>query len=656
MDEVLRRFALYLKRHFGQSSTAKHYLSDLTIFIDVIGKKAPKDVTSVDIDVFIDHQIAAGLKPATINRRLSSLRTLFEFLASENPACHWPNPVIWRRHRLKTGTHLPRDAQDSDVTRLFAVITDARDQAIYGLMVGAGLRVGEIAALSLDNLEPGPEPGHLAKLRVRGKGNKERIVWLPPSLWDTLQALLTIRPPTDSRYLFLNHHGRPLTISGIQYRFKQHCQAAGVTLTCHQLRHTYARRLVENGLPVDSLAKLLGHSQLQTTQCYIDGADPTVRADFDAAMAHLENTLSRQEHLPVTSKPSPLPQSRAAPQTELMDLLERLTELPPWLQDAAEAFLRHRWPTWRGQSARKLAQCFIGIICRTWNWLATHRQVEGWETFGRADLEAWLQARSQDGVSNVTIRNDLGQWRMLLKFMEAHDCPLDPGLFRVKPPKTGTTLPRYLPEADYRRLETTIMQATHGTSYNDHFDRAWFLTLAHTGQRLSELLDWRLGDLNLPAGYATVRGGKPGRDRVVYLTPPLITALHQYLDQRPDLPDNDHVFVLHGRSPSDRAIQCRLAKYGQQAGVHVSPHMLRHTLATRLINQGMPITSLRKILGHERLSTTQIYAHIYDETLYQQFRDVMSCLEAIAVNDWPRPVPDQPEVVEFDHPAQTNTL
>jgi hypothetical protein len=106
MDEALRRFALYLKRHFGQSSTAKHYLSDLTIFVDIIGKKAPEDVTPVDIDAFIDHQLA---------------------------------PVIWRRHRLKTGTHLPRDARDSNVTRLFAVIEDVRDQVIYGLMVGAGV-------------------------------------------------------------------------------------------------------------------------------------------------------------------------------------------------------------------------------------------------------------------------------------------------------------------------------------------------------------------------------------------------------------------------------------------------------------------------------------------------------------------------------------
>jgi len=69
--------------------------------------------------------------------------------------------------------------------------------------------------------------------------------------------------------------------------------------------------------------------------------------------------------------------------------------------------------------------------------------------------------------------------------------------------------------------------------------------------------------------------------------------------------------------------------------VHVSPHRLRHTLATRLINNSMPIHSLRKLLGHQDLNTTQIYARIYDETLYERFKAAMSRLEAIPVENWP---------------------
>jgi site-specific recombinase XerD len=148
-------------------------------------------------------------------------------------------------------------------------------------------------------------------------------------------------------------------------------------------------------------------------------------------------------------------------------------------------------------------------------------------------------------------------------------------------------------------------------------------------------MDLRLEDLNVAHHVATVRGGKADRDRVVYLTPALADALQRYLAVRPHLPRQDHVFLLHNRPPNSHTIQNRLAAYGRQVGITVTPHQLRHTLATRLINEGMPLASLRKLLGHQNLNTTQIYAQLYDETLYQQFQAAMASLEAIAVEDWP---------------------
>lgn len=83
MEKAYARFEQYLNRPFGQSSTAKHYLSDLSIFIRVVGDKTPQDVTPADIDTFLDDQIACGLSPYTINRRLAclhSLSTLYAYL------------------------------------------------------------------------------------------------------------------------------------------------------------------------------------------------------------------------------------------------------------------------------------------------------------------------------------------------------------------------------------------------------------------------------------------------------------------------------------------------------------------------------------------------------------------------------------------------
>jgi len=652
MDQARDRFIQYINRCYGQSTTPKCYASDLDIFLRTIGNKEPEAVNAADVDAFIDGQLAAGLSSITINRRLATIHTFFEYLASECPDRHWPNPVIWRRHKLKRGSRLPRDAPDDEVTRLFSVITAERDRAMFGLMLGAGLRVTEVATLRLDNLEAPADSGGLTKLRVCGKRQKERMVWLTPSLWETLQAWLQVRPAVESECLFLSQRGSPISVAGIQYRLRQYCQTTGVTLTCHQLRHTFARRMVENGLPVDSLAKLLGHNDLQSTQRYIDGADPTVRADFTAAMTALESALSNEpKPLSVHPKPKRSSQSkkvaaerdRTTSRAELQKLRERLIAagLPDWLEEAVDAYLSWRWPIWRAQTAYQVGGNVLSVVRRVWTWLETHRQITSWESFRRADLQAWLEARCQAGIRHTSIQSELGLIHSLFKFVETRGGTLDPGLFRVQAPRQrGTTLPRYLAEDDYRRLESTVLRATDSDTYEACFDRAWFLTLAHSGLRVSELLALRLEDLDLEAGRATVRGGKPRHDRVVYLTPVLIESLIRYLALRPDLPGELRVFMLHGRSPTDRTIRNRLTKFGQQAGVHVHPHKLRHTVATRLVNQGMPTQSLRKLLGHQNLSTTQLYARIHDETLYRQFKDAMSSLEAIAVSDWPRPETD----------------
>ena len=167
--------------------------------------------------------------------------------------------------------------------------------------------------------------------------------------------------------------------------------------------------MAESGLPVDSLAKLLGHEQLQTTQRYINGADPFIRADFAKAMEKLESNLIRdQKPPPLPAKPQPKPQPEAAPETELIKLRERLEELPSWLAEACDDFLSWRWPIWRVKTAYQLGCNLISLVRRFANWLqAECPLVVNWESFQRADLEAWLVARHKVNVSSVTIRSDL---------------------------------------------------------------------------------------------------------------------------------------------------------------------------------------------------------------------------------------------------------
>ena len=147
MKPAIATFEKYLKRRYPDRSTAKHYLSDLKLFHQFVGEKRPREITVKTIDAFIEAQQAKGLKASTINRRLSSVASFFDYLSLEAEADDWLNPVRWKRHRVQQGRHLPRDVKDETAERLMAVIEDRRDRAIFTLMLKGGLRVGEVVAL-----------------------------------------------------------------------------------------------------------------------------------------------------------------------------------------------------------------------------------------------------------------------------------------------------------------------------------------------------------------------------------------------------------------------------------------------------------------------------------------------------------------------------
>jgi len=654
MKTAIKRFKSHLCCRYSDRSTPKHYLSDLDIFVQLIGNKPPTEVSVQDIDRFVAQQVEQGLCPTTINRRLATLHTFFEFLAAEEPDKPWPNPVIWRRHRIKQGEPLPRDLRDSAVERLFAVIDDDRDRAMFGLMVGAGLRVSEVAAILLQDLEAPTSPDQMARLRVRGKGHKERIVWLTPALYATVHTWLQKRPHSTHAHLFLNQHGRPLSVAGIQYRLKQHAESAGIHATCHQLRHTFARRLVEQEMPIESISKLLGHAQVETTQIYTAGADPKLRDAFAKAMSRLEKahrppSAPRNEAEPQST---PRRQREQSDPAELADCLSTFDSLPDWLRPLLRDYLTRRWHNWQPHMAKQHGHRLARQLRRCWDWLLANQTVNGWSDLQRSHIEAWLNARQKAGIAASSRTCELSELLSCLRFVADRDTPLSANLFRVAYPERSDPLPRYLTEAEYNRLERVVLAQTADDTPTAARDRAWFFTLSHTGLRVSELLNLRLSDLEFASGRLMVRGGKNTRDRVVYLTPTLTQALRTYLSHRQDTVD-DHLWLDDGRPLQAHQVRYRLRRWGQLCDVAVTPHRLRHTLATRLINQGMSLESLRRLLGHKTLSMTQHYARLYDDTVQEQFQTAMANIEGIAISDWPRPeivltTAEQPVMVKSD--------
>ena len=285
-NQDIESFKQYLQRRAPRRRTAIDYVSDVRRFAAYCTKPWT-EVTMQDIDAFVDQQRQAQLAAATIKRRVAGLKVFFDFLAEESGDLSWANPVRFKRHAGKQPKQLPCDLSNEQVEQLWAAITAPRDRAWFALMLRAGLRVGEVVNLKGSDLLTPATDDQPARLRVCGKGQKERVVLLTADAYAVLQEWIQQRPASEHDTIFLNGRGQPISTSGVEWLLRRYGQALGIKVTPHQLRHTFARQLTEGGMPVTSLGKLLGHAQVSTTQIYTAGADPELAKAYQTAVTRL---------------------------------------------------------------------------------------------------------------------------------------------------------------------------------------------------------------------------------------------------------------------------------------------------------------------------------------------------------------------------------
>lgn len=639
MEESIGEFERYLNRRYPNSSTMKHYISDLRIFQRFVDK-SPRQVGRRDIGDFIEDQLEQGIGATTINRRSSSLHHFFEFLAHQADDDTWANPVVWQFHRVEEGKLLPRDLSDDELEQLFADIEHPRDVLMFRLMCWAGLRVGEVAALTTIDLIPSSNPRG-ARLRVRGKGQKERVVPLTAGLAQLWQTWLDQRPAVEDDAVFVTRRKRGISVRGIQERLTHYGRQAGIKVTCHQLRHTFGRRMAEGRMPLPSLSKMMGHAQVTTTQGYIAGAAVDVRADYQEAMGHLAAERPGSPLSPAASSEaigvSPSPKRPDAGDSGAEATPAETDEKPPdwthfwaglpvWLSEPLTAYLHHRRRRWKRSQREHHTRARSYALRPVWRWLLKEREVNSFAALSRRDVQAYADARLEDGRAASTINRELRDLWAFLRFVEQRGQSIAPGVFRVARLKEGKPLPRFLTEEAYRRLEASLLQETTAGTRDDRLDRAWFYTLAHAGLRLGELCDLRVSDVDLRGRRLVIREGKGKRDRTIPLSQASSAALLAYLTVRGPAP-TDHLFIFRQQKIRPSLVRHRLRRYGEGVQVEVSPHRLRHTLATRLVNVGMDVVSIQRLLGHEKLTTTMVYARVHDVTVERDFRQAMTRLE-----------------------------
>jgi len=271
----------FLKRKNCSKHTLRNYMSTLKQF--VLWVDVPiEQVTHKTVLSFMDHLLDKQLKPKTINCYLNSIRGFYEYLIEEEqiPITH----PVKRGYSLRLSRPLPRYLRDEDVPRLFNVITNKRDRAMFMLMLRCGLRVEEVARLTIAALD-------LPRSQLfvyEGKGIKDRVVYLSNDAYKILVQYLKARTSSRAKRVFLIEKGRfkgkPIQVRGIQHRMQHYAEKAGLKVSCHQLRHTMATQLLNADADLVTIQDLLGHTRIKTTQRYCRVSNLKVQRDYHKAI------------------------------------------------------------------------------------------------------------------------------------------------------------------------------------------------------------------------------------------------------------------------------------------------------------------------------------------------------------------------------------
>jgi integrase/recombinase XerD len=283
-------FLTYCEEHRKLSPhTLKAYRQDLERLFDFVAT-AGHQVTLEEVNRRFVQEWLKGMgasKPRTIRRRLATLKSMFASLQRNNHTEQ--NPLAGFRCEVKVGLTLPRTVARSTVRSLLrasrreglsspsANERRTRDAAIIELLFATGIRVSEAVALNIEDVDT-----ERLSLSVRGKGNRQRqIPIVCDALLESLEQQITHRKCGGAEAcesLFINQRGRRLTDQSVRGILRRHAAGIGSKrITPHMLRHTVATLLLEDGVDLRHIQRLLGHSSINTTTIYVHVSERSQR-------------------------------------------------------------------------------------------------------------------------------------------------------------------------------------------------------------------------------------------------------------------------------------------------------------------------------------------------------------------------------------------
>jgi site-specific recombinase XerD len=305
--------------------------------------------------------------------------------------------------------------------------------------------------------------------------------------------------------------------------------------------------------------------------------------------------------------------------------------LPDWLIGQLTKYLHLRQANWRRSRLGQATYHFWYKSTRIWRWLFESTGIQEPKDVTRDHLFAYIDEQLVAGYKVSSVNLDLYNFQGTLRFLQQQGLVVPHALLTLPGLKKPDSLPRFLTDAQVIALRDDLRQQaaqaqTAAAKRNAHLDLAAFYLLWQCGIRVSELEDLCLGEVDLAAGVVLIRASKGLKDRSVYLTRRVTEAIEQYLPLRgPAL--TDHLFIYRHKPLSKDYVRGRLKAAGKRLGFKATPHMLRHTFGTQLVNAGADITTIQALLGHSRLNTTMIYARVHDNTVMADYFRAMEEIE-----------------------------
>jgi integrase/recombinase XerD len=279
MWEQIEAFLTYLTTEKDCSeNTTSAYRNDLTQFVDTISGKVASwhEVDNPVLTSYVEYLQEKKYASSTVARKVAAVKSFFHYMLDtgrlqDDPTATLNSPRVQKR--------LPKILSSQEVDQLLnkpVVMTDPkalRDKAFLELLYATGMRVSELVALNVDDVELDKNQVHCIS-----RASRQRTLPLSERAGGAIRLYLVrgrptlLRDNTQEHALFLNHRGKRLTRQGLWLIIKGHVQDAGLdaNVTPHTLRHSFATHMLNDGANLRDVQKLLGHANISTTQIYTE--------------------------------------------------------------------------------------------------------------------------------------------------------------------------------------------------------------------------------------------------------------------------------------------------------------------------------------------------------------------------------------------------